>query len=193
MAEIEEFAPPEYRSMSDDEGPDGDYGVEDFDPGMDDAEAEPDKEETDEEEEPEEADAEEAAEDDLDETVSLKAQPQRIRIDPVVRASNKPVTIRIVPDEERVTDNRLHKSEAALIIAKRAAQIATHAKHFARNAQGLHDPVAIAYQELYERRCPLKLHRRIRTDPNGDEVVESWSPRKMALPPLQLPRSYDKK
>jgi DNA-directed RNA polymerase subunit K/omega len=182
--------------MSDDEGLDeGEY--DDLEPGLEDlgeeaaTTAPPEDDSDDAGSEIEADDGVVDTDDDADEpVVSQKAHPQRVRVDPVIRASNRQHTIRLVPDEERTTDNRLHKSEAALVIAKRAEQIARHATHFAEKAAGLHDPVAIAYRELYERRCPLRLRRRVGYAPNGDELVEEWSVREMTLPPLQLPRSF---
>jgi DNA-directed RNA polymerase subunit K/omega len=118
---------------------------------------------------------------------SQKGVPQREKVDPIVRASNKHRKLIIVADEDRETDNRLQTAEAALVISKRAEQIATHATHFALNAS-FHDPVAIAYQELFENRCPLILERKV-SDPNpaGEVYVEHWVVREMTLPPLTPP------
>jgi DNA-directed RNA polymerase subunit K/omega len=190
--------------MSDDEGGEdyGDYediGVDDGEPepGRD-AEPEPEDGETgleedaagtDEEEDEEEGDDGAADEDgEFAETsgASQKAHPQRQRVDPILRVSNKPRTVTIVPPEERVTDNRLHKNEAAYVISMRAEQIAKFATHFTE-ASTLHDPVAIAFKELYDRRCPLMLRRSVGTGPLGEDVVEEWSVRDMALPPLTPP------
>ena len=115
-----------------------------------------------------------------------KAHPQRQKVDPILRMSNKPRTIVVIPADERTTDNRLQKTEAALIIAKRAAQIARSRTSFT-DAPGLHDPVSIAYKELFDRRTPLLLRRQVGTGPAGEQLVEEWSPREMALPPLPPP------
>lgn len=114
------------------------------------------------------------------------AHPQRAQPDPLLHMSNKPRTVHIVADELRVTDSRLQLAEAAYIRAVRAAQIARSATHFV-DAQGLHDPVAIAHKELFERRCPLKLRRVVGTGPTGDLFVEEWNVREMTLPPLTAP------
>lgn len=197
--------------MSDDEGPDeGDF--EDIGEGaVDESEAgEPavvDAEDAEEQEEGEEVlEVEEAVgsddDDDDDEeaptgvdepddeseptSASSKAQPQRVKIDPILKISNKPRVVRVIPPDERVTDNRLQKSEAAYVIAMRAEQIAKFAKSFTETG-GLHDPVAIAFKELLERRCPFTLRRAVGTGPAGEALVEEWNVREMTLPPLTPP------
>jgi DNA-directed RNA polymerase subunit K/omega len=99
--------------------------------------------------------------------------------------SNRLRRIIIVPADERVTDHRLHKNEAAAVIAMRAEQIAQHSTHFSQRPPS-HDAVQIAYTELYERRCPLKLRRKVGTTPEGDDVVEEWAVREMTLPLIDL-------
>lgn len=194
--------------MSDDEGPEdyGDY-EEASEIGGDESEVGPEETEP-EETEPEEADdfcvedaagsdeedeseAGEAGEGGEDEPfeqagAASKAAPQRARVDPILRASNKPRIVRCVPPEERMTSHVLQKSEAAYIIATRAEQISKHPTAFV-DIRGLHDPVAIAYKELFERRCPLVLRRPVGTGPAGEHLVEEWNPREMALPPLTPP------
>ena len=195
--------------MSDDEGPDeGDF--EDIgEGGADDGEAVVADAEEGEAEEQEEGDlvVEEAvgSDDDDDDddddapagadeaddyveptSASSKAHPQRVKIDPILKMSNKPRVVRIVPPDERITDNRLQKSEAAYIIAMRSEQIAKFAKSFTATS-GLHDPVAIAFKELLDRRCPLTLRRAVGTGPAGESLVEEWNVREMALPPLTAP------
>jgi hypothetical protein len=117
---------------------------------------------------------------------AMKAVPQRARVDPILKVSNKPRAIRVVAPEDRVTDSRLHRAEAAQIIAIRAEHIAKFATHFAETT-GLRDPVDIAFAELYERRCPSILRRNVGTGPGGEQIVEDWDVRQMTLPPLTLP------
>lgn len=93
----------------------------------------------------------------------------------------KAIQIRIVPKSEAITDFRLHKPEASQIIALRAAQISETGIHFAKHAQGMHDPVKIATQELLERRCPLIVRRHM-----GLNEYEELCPREMALPQLGI-------
>jgi DNA-directed RNA polymerase subunit K/omega len=91
-----------------------------------------------------------------------------------------------VPPEERVTSHCLQRPEAAYIIAIRAEQIAKHPTAFTDIA-GLHDPVAIAFKELFERRCPLTLRRPVGLGPAGERLVEEWNVREMTLPSLTPP------
>jgi DNA-directed RNA polymerase subunit K/omega len=120
------------------------------------------------------------------EPATQKARPERQKVDPILRMSNKPRFVRVVAPEDRVTDNRLHKSEAALVIAMRAQQIAKYATRFTEGG-ALHDPVALAFKELFDRRCPFILRRPIGTGPGGEPIVEEWVVREMTLPPLTPP------
>jgi hypothetical protein len=115
-----------------------------------------------------------------------KARPERQKTDPILRMSNNPRTVRVVAPEDRVTDNRLHKSEAAFVLAMRSQQIAKYATMFT-DGGALHDPFALAYKELYDRRCPFILRRPIGTGSGGEQVVEEWVVREMVLPPLTPP------
>jgi hypothetical protein len=194
--------------MSDDEGGDyGDYedlGVGEEDPvddegladvadpeievdAVDDEEAEIGLEEdaagTDEDEEDDEAGDEDA---DPIEPVPQKARPERQKVDPILRISNKHRFIHVVPPEDRVTDHRLQKPEAAYIIGMRAQQIALYATRYTEGAS-LHDPVMLAYKELLDRRCPFILRRPVGTGPNGELLIEEWTVREMTLPPLTAP------
>jgi DNA-directed RNA polymerase subunit K/omega len=115
-----------------------------------------------------------------------RARPERRPVDPLLRMSNRPRYVRVVEPDLRVTDNRLHKSEAAFIIAMRAEQIAKYATRFAEGGD-VHDPVALAYKELFDRRCPFILRRVVGAGPGGDPIVEEWTVREMTLPPLTAP------
>lgn len=116
-----------------------------------------------------------------------RAHPQRARADPLLRASNRHVVVKVVPPEERITDNRLHKSEAAYLLSMRAAQIAKDRTCFVDTGD-MRDPGAMAYAELYARRCPLVLRRQVGTGPGGEPIVEDWNVREMALPPIPPPK-----
>lgn len=143
---------------------------------------------TDDDEDADEA-ADEAAEDDYAEPAegpSPKARPDRQRTDPILRMSNNPRTVRVVAPEDRVTDNRLHKPEAALVLAMRAQQIAKYATMFT-DGGALNDSFALAYKELYDRRCPFILRRPVGTGAGGEQIVEEWVVREMVLPPLTPP------
>ena len=196
--------------MSDDEGPEeyndyedigGEDPPEENEQGLEPEEVEPEEADeeiieledaagTDDDEDEDEDDGATAAADDEEPSehtgASAKAQPQRSPIDPILRMSNKHRIVSVVPADERMTDNRLHKSEAAYIIAMRAEQIAKFATSFTTTSS-LHDPVAIAFKELFDRRCPYVLRRSVGTGPAGEILVEDWKVREMTLPPLTPP------
>jgi DNA-directed RNA polymerase subunit K/omega len=126
-------------------------------------------------------------------TAPIKGHPARaekIRTDPLLRACNKPRIVRIIAPDDRRTSNVLQKSEVAHILGMRAKQIATNARFFVEVGV-LHDPGAIAFKELIERRCPLVVRRTVGADPaDGALLVEEWFPNEMAhpqiVPPVQL-------
>ena len=120
----------------------------------------------------------------VDDEAKPEPEAARARADPVTSGANRPVRVIIVPENERITDNRLHKSEASYVISVRAQQIARSATNFATAGHALYDPCAIAQRELIERRCPLRLRRQVGWGPEGEIIVEEWSVREMALPPL---------
>jgi DNA-directed RNA polymerase I, II, and III subunit RPABC2 len=120
----------------------------------------------------------------------LRAVPTKSRVDPILRASNRSVTSRIVPAEERKTSNYLQKGEAALLLATRAEQIARSGTCFV-DTEGITDAGGLAYKELMERRTPLTLRRYVGTL-NGDPYYEEWSPREMTLPALPPPNGCQK-
>lgn len=101
---------------------------------------------------------------------------------------NKNKNIIIVPSEERITDNRLHKNELALVLSMRAKQIAMTATHFVKNCTAI-DPIEIAYQELYSHMCPFKLRRQVGTNNKGDIIVEEWDIKTMVLPNISSVQS----
>lgn len=117
-------------------------------------------------------------EDDVSEIYQPKIEK---KIDPIIKLSTKPRSIIIVPAEERITDNRLHKNEASFILSTRAKEIAKHATHFLENSTQT-NAMSIAYHELYTHRCPLKLRRQIGISAKGDIIVEEWDTKTMVLP-----------
>jgi DNA-directed RNA polymerases I, II, and III subunit RPABC2 len=140
---------------------------------------------TDESEDEEEGSADEAEQEGaLVTSASKAARPEKTKIDPFLRASNKPGIVIVITGDDRTTDNRLHKTEAALVLAMRAKQIADYGTSFTSTGD-LHDPVAIAMKELYDKKCPLKLRREVGLPgPQGEIYVEEWVVREMSLPPL---------
>lgn len=123
------------------------------------------------------------------EPVEATEPPPRARLDGVIKASNRPIRTIIVPAHERITDNRLHKSEAADIIAMRAQQIAASAMSFEDTSRDpARESYIKAYKELYQRRCPLILRRQIGWGSEGEKIIEEWNVREMTLPLIALPQ-----
>ncbi len=114
------------------------------------------------------------------------ARPEAPKPDTLLMVSNRPRAVRIVPPDERVTEGRLHASESAYVLAMRAEQISKHATRFT-TGDVPPDPVAIAFQELFERRCPLKLWRTVGVAPDGARLVEEWKVNEMTFTPLTPP------
>ena len=135
------------------------------------------------EEELEEENEEENEEDD---NVSEIYQPKvEKKVDNVLKTSIKSRNVIIVPPDERITDNRLHKNEVSFILSTRAKEIAKHATHFLEN-NNHNNAIMIAYHELYSHRCPLKLRRQVGVSPKGDIIIEEWDTKTMVLPNISL-------
>lgn len=173
----------------DDEGDDyGDEGYADDDfamleaasegdgeTGLDEDAAGTDDEDSDEEGEDDEAPEEEQA-----------ARPDRAKVDPILRASNRSTTVVIVPPNAKITSDHLMRAEASQIIALRAQQISKSATAFVEIGDR-RDPVEIAYHELYERRCPFRLRRLVGLGPANEQIVEEWDVRTMVYPNIPPP------
>ena len=116
------------------------------------------------------------------------ARPEAPRADAFARAVQRPRAIHVVAAADRATSDRLQQTEAAGLLAHRAAQIAATGRHFAPAdvAAGVADPVRLAYLELFARRCPIMLRREVGTAADGAIVVEDWCPRDMVLPVLPM-------
>lgn len=125
-----------------------------------------------------ENDIDDPEEDDVSEIYQPKVEK---RIDPIMKLSTKSRNIIIVPPEERITDNRLHKNEVSFILSTRAKEISKHATHFLEN-NTYSNAISIAYHELYTHRCPLKLRRQVGTTVKGDIIIEEWDTKLMVLP-----------
>ena len=131
-----------------------------------------------EKDESEESDEEgqEIEDDDISEVYQPKIEK---KTDSILKSKSR--NIILVPEEERITDNRLHKNEAAFIIATRAKEIAKHATNFVENNTS-NNAISIAYNELYTHRCPIKLRRHVGISNKGDIIVEEWDTKTMVLP-----------
>lgn len=125
---------------------------------------------------------EEFEDDDISEVYQPKIEK---RIDPIKKLNAKARNIIIVPDNERITDNRLHKNEVALILSMRAKEIAKHATHFIGD-HNYGNAISIAYHELYSHKCPLKLRRQVGISNKGDIIVEEWDTKTMVLPNIPM-------
>jgi hypothetical protein len=134
-----------------------------------------------------EAEAEEAegetAEEDEESALSKPAAVSKVRVDPILRASNTHRRVVVVPDNERITSNVLKITECARAIAIRAQQIETSPIMFTDPA-GETDSVALAKAELLARRSPLKLRRIVGRGTDGAVYVEDWRVNEMTLPPV---------
>lgn len=89
----------------------------------------------------------------------------------------------VVPDDERLSSNVMTLAEVTRAIALRAQQIATN-PYIYTDAGDLDDAVSIARKELFDRRSPLVLERRMGRTPAGESIIEMWAVREMSYPPL---------
>lgn len=123
----------------------------------------------------------------LDENYFL--DPGLINKNIVLERSNKPRILLIVANEDRITSDHLQKAERAGLIAIRAKQIANSGA-----PEYLNDIVAemkktkinissndIAEAELMNRKCPLKLRRKIGVNSKDELIVEEWVPNDMKI------------
>jgi hypothetical protein len=89
----------------------------------------------------------------------------------------------VVAPEERQSSNMMTLAEATRAIALRAKQISTHPYAYT-DVGDLSDAISIARKELFDRRSPLKLERRMGRTPAGESIIEVWAVREMSYPPL---------
>jgi hypothetical protein len=127
---------------------------------------------------------EEETEEIEDDDASEIYQPKIEKKDPIIKINTKTRNVIIVPPEERITDNRLHINEASFILSTRAKEISKHGTHFLKNNITTGNAMTIAYDELYNRRCPLKLRRQVGITNKGDIIVEEWDIKTMVLPSI---------
>jgi len=92
--------------------------------------------------------------------------------------SERELKIVVIHDSDRKTDNRLHLSEMAQVLAVRAQHISKHGDCFIISKSS--DPIQLAREELQQRKCPLKLRRKVGGN-NTICYVEDWDVNKMAL------------
>ncbi len=87
------------------------------------------------------------------------------------------INIKIISDNKRITSNILTSYEYASILGIRAVQIEQHPQIVFVEIGDLRDPVLIAKKEIWARKCPLKIIRKL-----NESVQEHWSPNEMILP-----------
>jgi DNA-directed RNA polymerase subunit K/omega len=97
--------------------------------------------------------------------------------------SNAIRTALIVHPDKRVTDNKLHRTELARVVAVRAKQISEGAETYV-DCSGMTDPIKRAYKELFARMNPLKIRRFIGSTDESTNIYEEWKVREMAFPDL---------
>jgi hypothetical protein len=114
---------------------------------------------------------------------ATRSAPKRTKVDPLVKFSMTSRDAVIVRGDDRITQNLLTRTEAVKLCATRTAQIAANPMTFAENCDST-NPKNKALHELYTRRCPLLLYRRMGADRTGNNIYEEWDPKLMALPPL---------
>jgi DNA-directed RNA polymerase subunit K/omega len=87
----------------------------------------------------------------------------------------------IVHPDERVTDNKIQKTELAFVVASRAKQITSGAQAFA-NCENVIDPIERVYRELREKKNPMRIRRLVGIRDERTYIYEEWNVREMALP-----------
>ncbi len=88
-----------------------------------------------------------------------------------------PNTIIVVTGNDRVTSSIMTLEEVTRVVGTRAEQIENGASPFV-DITFLNDAVKMAQKELYERKCPLMIRRKL-----SEMIVESWQVNEMELPP----------
>ena len=78
--------------------------------------------------------------------------------------------------ENRMTSEFITKYEFARVVAIRAKQIERDNIVFTNIAQNITDPIAMAVQEIRDKKCPLSIVRKI-----GLNLAEKWEVNEMAV------------
>ena len=89
----------------------------------------------------------------------------------------------VVAPEDRQSSHMMTLAEATRAIAIRAKQISTYPYAYT-DVGNLSDAISIARKELFDRRSPLNLERRMGRTPAGESIIEMWAVREMSYPPL---------
>lgn len=92
------------------------------------------------------------------------------------------LTIKIVPEEEKITSEVISFPEMTEAIGIRASAIENGSKIFV-DYGGLDNPIDIANKEFFERKNPLILRRSVyKNEKLNEEIVEEWKIREMTFP-----------
>mgnify|MGYP003950804221 CR=1 FL=1 len=83
-------------------------------------------------------------------------------------------TIFVIPNNERMTSEKLTSYEIAEIINFRAVNISQGGCVYT-NVEGIDNPIDMAKKELIDRKCPLYIKRSVGCNENGN-LIEKWSP-----------------
>lgn len=103
------------------------------------------------------------------------------QIDSVISSDTRKIIV--VPSEEKQSSNMMTLAEVSRAIAIRAKQISNNPYSYT-DIGDLSDAISIARKELFDRRSPLVLERRMGYTSAGESIVEMWTVRHMAFPPL---------
>ena len=87
------------------------------------------------------------------------------------------INVKIISDNKRITSNILTSYEYASILGIRSVQIEQNPQIVFVEIGDLKDPVLIAKKEIWARKCPLKIIRKL-----NETNQEHWSPHEMILP-----------
>lgn len=140
--------------------------IEDLDEEAEEAEEDEETEETEETEEDEE-----------------ESHPPKLKT-PITQKISDPLTriVHIVPDDQRITSNILQLPELVAVLNNRAKSIAETNVYFVDIIDKIYkSPIEIAIDELYSRKCPLKLRRTVGYSKNYI-MVEEWDINELVLP-----------
>ena len=85
-------------------------------------------------------------------------------------------TLKVVPDDKRITSSTMTMFEVTEVLGIRRAQIENGGRVFT-DVTGLTSPEDMAIKELYDRKCPLKIKRKV-----GKFTQEVWKCNKMSIP-----------
>ena len=140
------------------------------------------------EEEPEAEEDEDELEDtdrkdELDEIEDIINRQNALKnLDQGGKTRNKQGSVKciIIPPGECRTTNVLQPNELAMLIAHRAEQISRDGIYYIK--ENYIKPEKIAYMEIQQRRCPLKLRRHVSTAKNGNNYYEEFNVNEMIIP-----------